>query len=110
MDVARDGLRVFTLLICTSRKDERVHVRLLRVPTSEAERSSEGYSALGGFQWIRGFQLVHSVTGEKLDLSVELDLLNYSFTEIRLRFKGAAGEVEKLRAAVRPVLEECMQK
>jgi hypothetical protein len=43
-------------------------------------------------------------------MSIEIDLLNYSSDEIRLRFEGAAGEVEKLRVAVRPVLEECMQK
>jgi hypothetical protein len=81
-----------------------------RLEYSECKPSSDGYSALGGYQKIRGSQLVHSVTGEKLDMSVEIDLLNYSSDEIRLRFEGAAGEVEKFRAAVRPVLEECMQR
>jgi hypothetical protein len=81
-----------------------------RLEYSECERSSDGYSALGGYQKLHGFQLVHSVTGDKLDLSIEIDLLNYSSDQIRLRFEGTAGEVERLRAAVRPVLAECMQK
>ena len=44
---------------------------------------------------LQGIESVHSVTGEKLDLSIEIELLRYACDEIKLRFEGETSEVER---------------
>lgn len=57
---------------------------------------------------LRGFQLVHSQTGEQFDLSIEIELLHKNTTaQLKLRFEGDAGEIEKFKEAVKPMLEDC---
>lgn len=69
---------------------------------------SDGYSGTGGYKNLRGFQLVHSLTGEQLDLSIEIDLFYYTDDVIKLRFEGEESEVEKFKEAVKPALEDCL--
>jgi hypothetical protein len=49
------------------------------------------------------------LTGEELDLSIEFELFNYSSDEITLRIEGEASDVETLKVAVKPALEQCLK-
>lgn len=65
----------------------------------------DGYSGDGGSEVLRSYQLFHRRMGEKLDLFIGISRLLYTDDEIELRFEGEASEVEKLKEAVKPVLQ-----
>jgi hypothetical protein len=68
---------------------------------------SDGYSAYNGSISLSGAQLIHSLTGERLDLDIRFTLYNFSSPEITLRIEGEAGEVERIKEAIKPAFEQC---
>ena len=72
-----------------------------------SDDDSDGEAALNGYKRLRGVRLVHSITGEKLDLSIEIARKsNILYREILLRFEGEPSEIDKFKEAIRPVLKK----
>lgn len=94
------------------RKDERGfitnRVELIGDPQQAHLRyaySSENRSGSDGYEKLQGVNLIHPVTAEILDLSIEIDLLaQSSINNIKLLFEGGTSTIEKFKEAVRFVI------
>ena len=54
-----------------------------------------------GYQTLEGVNLIHSLTGEKLSLSVRIELDKYASNQIKIRFEGEKDMIEKLKSVVK---------
>lgn len=63
------------------------------------------YSGYEGYESFRSYQLIHPTTNEKLDVYICISRMVFTFDEIEIEFEGEVGEVENLKKAVQPVLE-----
>ena len=66
------------------------------------------YTGGSNEQTLESFQLVHPISGEKLKLIISIEDIIWSHTEIKLRFEGEASEIERLKKAISPVLQQAI--
>ncbi len=62
-----------------------------------------------GYQALEGVNLIHSLTGGKLSLSVRIELNKYDSNQIKIRFEGEKDMIEKLRSAVKELINDSLQ-
>lgn len=68
--------------------------------------NSDGYSGDGGVEFLKSYNLITWATREQMELEIKISRNLYTNDEIELCFVGAATEIEKLKQAVKPLLEK----
>jgi len=67
--------------------------------------SDDIYTGYNGSESFRSYQLIHPTTNEKLDVTIRINRMVFTPDEIEIKFEGETGEVENLKKAVQPVLQ-----